>query len=33
VLAGKDIDTRAVTETVLTDELWQRLEGRVHQPV
>jgi len=25
-LVGKDIDTRAVTDTVLTDELWQRLE-------
>jgi transposase len=25
-LPGKDIDTRAVTEAVLTDELWQRLE-------
>jgi transposase len=26
VLVGKAIDTRAVTDTVLTDELWQRLE-------
>jgi transposase len=28
-LVGKDIDTRAVIDAVLTDELWQRLESLI----